>query len=336
MFRRLHSSLLLSLFCFLSGFAFPQDAGRIIGQIRITKGDFPPHPVMVELQLRSATINSVYTDAEGRFGFYQLESNPYHIIVNDDDYYPVDELANLNLVESQFTMVQIQLQPREKKNVDSLAKQTAGSNPYIVDPGDYNKRFPKKAVKEYEKGVESEKKGDKDAAIEHYESALKIAPDYYPAHNNLGTLYLGKSDFKSAEEQFRDAVRLDQNEAQAYFNLGHVLMLTDRLPEAETTLAAGLQRRPDSAFGYLLQGHLYARTGKLPEAESSLQNAIRLDAKMPDAYLQLVSLYLRQNRRQDAITQLQAFLKGFPDAPSAPRAKEVLNKLQTEEAAVKR
>jgi tetratricopeptide (TPR) repeat protein len=336
MLRKLHSSLLVSLICLASGFAFSQEAGRVIGQVRIAKGDFPPHPIMVELQLRGAPINSAYTDAEGRFGFYQLESNPYHVVVNDDAYYPVDELANLNLVESQFTMVQIQLRPREKQNDDPLAKQTAGSNPYIVDPGDYNKRFPKKAVKEYEKGIEAEKKGDKDAAIEHYESALKIAPEYYPAHNNLGTLYLSKSDLKAAEAQFREAIRLDQNEAQAYFNLAHVLILTDRLPEAETTLAAGLQRRPDSAFGHLLQGHLYARTGKLAEAESSLQNAIRLDAQMPDAYLQLVSLYLRQNRRQDAIAELQVFLKDFPNAPSAPRAKEVLNNLQTEESAATR
>jgi tetratricopeptide (TPR) repeat protein len=233
-------------------------------------------------------------------------------------------------------MVQIYLRPREKKNADPLAKQVAGSNPYIVDPGDYNQRFPKKAVKEYDKGLEAEKKGEKDKAIGHYEAALKIAPEYYPARNNLGALYLGKSDFKSAEEQFREAVRLDQNEAQAYFNLSNVLMLTGRIPEAETTLAAGLQRRPDSAFGNFLQGCLYVRTGKLAEAESSLQNALRLDSKMSQAYLQLVNLYLRQNRREDAIAQLQAFLKGFPDAAAAPKAKEILTKLQTGQDAVKR
>src|SRR5271163_4073739 len=259
MFRRFHSRIALSLICLLSGFAFSQESGRVTGQIRVVRGDFPPRPILVELQLRGATINSAYADNQGRFGFYELESNPYHIIVNDEDFYPVDELANLNLTESQFAMVQIQLRPREKKNADPSAKQAAGSNPYIVDPDDYNKRFPKKAVKEYDKGLDAEKKDEKDKAIEHYEAALKIAPDYYPAHNNLGSLYLGKSDFKSAEEQFRDAVRLDQNEAQAYFNLSNVLMLTNRFPEAETTLAAGLQRRPDSAVGYFLQGCLYGQ-----------------------------------------------------------------------------
>jgi tetratricopeptide (TPR) repeat protein len=288
---------------------------------------------MVELQLHGATVTSMYTDGEGRFGFYELQSNLYHVIVNDADYYPVDEQVNLNLMESQFAMAQIQLRPREKKNADPLDRQVAGSNPFIVDTAEYNKRFPKKAVKEYDKGLEAEQQGKKDAAVEHYEASLKVAPDFYPAHNNLGILYLGNSDFKSAEEQFRDAVRLDQNEAQAYFNLSNVLILTRRFAEAQITLAQGLQRRPDSAFGNFLQGCLYDQTGMLSAAENSLENALRLDPKMPQVHLQLVNLYLQQNRRSDAIKQLQAFLQDFPNAPAAPKAREILNKLQSAEGA---
>src|ERR1700677_387278 len=196
MFRKLHLPLFPLIF--FSVLAFPQDNGRVIGQIRVVRGDFPSHAIMVELQLHGATVSSMYTDGEGRFGFYELQSNLYHVVVNDEDYYPVDEQVNLNLMESQFAMAQIQLRPREKKNADPLDKQAAGSNPYIVDPA------------EYDKGLESEKKGKQDAALEHYETALKLAPDYYPAHNNLGVLYLGNSDFKSAADQFREAVRLDQ------------------------------------------------------------------------------------------------------------------------------
>jgi TolA-binding protein len=81
---------------------------------------------------------------------------------------------------------------------------------------------------------------------------------------------------------------------------------------------------------------LNERADKLPEAESSLQNALRLDPKLSQAYLQLVNLYVRQNRREDAIAQLQAFLKGFPDAAAAPKAKELLTKLQTGQDAAKR
>jgi Flp pilus assembly protein TadD len=330
------SALLLSLVIPKSLHAQANVAGKIIGNVRVSRSDFPDHPVLISLETRGSVMSSAYTDSQGRFGFYALPANPYKITVHDDAYEAFSVDVDVNPSNSPMNFVQVTLIPRTDVKKDPLPGRVAGSNPVLVDPADYNRQFPKKTLKEFEKGVEADHKGNADDAVQHYLKALSYSPDFYPAHNNLGALYVGKSDFKPAEEQFREAIRLDQSDAQAYFNLGHVLMLTNRLPEAETTLAAGLQRGPDSAFGYLLQGHLYAQTGKLAEAESSLQNAIRLDSKMPDAYLQLVSLYLRQNRRQDAITELQAFLKGFPDAAAAPKAKTILTKLQIEEGAVKR
>jgi tetratricopeptide (TPR) repeat protein len=277
-------------------------------------------------------MDSVYTDSQGAFGFHSLQPEGYEVIVNDDQYQPVRVAAEIHPTSlSPTVFVDIRLVPKnEASGSDAPAPRQPGSNPNVVDVRDYS-HVPKKAIKEYEKGLEAERKDEKDEAVRHYQATLKIAPDYYPAHNNLGVIYLGK-----AEEQFREAVRLDQNEGQAYLNLSNVLMLTNRLPEAETALAAGLQRSPDSAFGYFLQGCLYARAGKLAEEESSLQKALRLDPKMPQAYLQLVNLYLRENRREDAITQLQAFLKGFPTATVAPKAQEILIKLQKDEGAAKR
>jgi Flp pilus assembly protein TadD len=308
-----------------------QQYGRIIGQIRVVRGDFPAHQILVELRFRGAALDSAYADAEGHFGFINLPPGEFHVVINDETYYPADERVHVRPDVEPYAMVQIILRPREDtKKEDPIGARASGGNPYLVDPADYNKRFPKKAVKEYERGVDAEHKGKAEEAIAHYAGALKIAPDYYPARNNLGSLYLSKSDFKPAEEQFREAVRLDANDAQAYFNLGNVLMLTGRYPESETTLASGLQRRPDSAFGHFLEGCLEGRTGKLAEAEKNLREALRLDPAMSQAYLQLVNLYLQQDRRGDAISQLQTFLKGFPSSPVAPKARDVLRKLQSE------
>ena len=309
-----------------------QPLGNITGRIQVASADTPSHQVLVELRLHGATLNSVYADARGYFSFGSLDPNAYHIVIEDEDYYPVDALAVVQ-PEAPNTMVQIIVRVREEqKKSDPISARASGSNPYLVDLADYNKRFPKKAVKEFERGVNAEQKGERDDAIAHYEGALKIAPDYYPAHNNLGSLYLGKSDFKSAEAEFRESVRLDQNEAQAYFNLGNVLMLTGRYRESEAALESGLQRSPNSAFARFLQGCLFARTGKFEEAEKSLREALQLDPAMSQAHLQLVNLYLQQKRKEDAVHQLQDFLKAFPNAPTAAKAREVLNKLQSQEA----
>jgi tetratricopeptide (TPR) repeat protein len=284
---------------------------------------------MVELRLRGSAIRSIYSDVQGQFSFASLFPNSYQVFINDDEYYPAEERANISS-EDPNIVLQINLRPREKATKDLIPPRPSGGNPFLVDPADYNKRFPKKAVKEYQKGLENEQNGKQDEAISHYLDALKIAPDYYPAHNNLGSLYLGRHDFKSAEGQFREAIRLDQNDSQAYFNLGNLYLLTQRYPDAEAELALGLQRRPDSAFGHFLEGSLSSRTGHYPEAEKDLREALRLDPGMWQAHLQLVNIYVQQKRRDDAIRELQAFLKDSPNSPVVPNVRELLKKLQTQ------
>ncbi len=333
MIRRLVPFLLAALTLLLSYplHAQMQAFGRIVGQLRILRGDAPGRQILVELQHRGAAMGSMYADAQGHFYFLNLPGGEYYVVVHDEGYLPVDERVNVNPDVNPYTLVLITLSPRENvKKDDPLGARASGGSAYLVDPADYNKHFPKTALKEYKRGVDAERKGNHDEAIAHYLSALGISPDYYPAHNNLGSLYLGRSDFKSAEEQFQEVIRLDQNDAQAYFNLGNVLMLTGRYPESERALSSGLQRRPDSAFGSFLQGSLYERTGKLTEAEKSLRTALQLDTTMWQAHLQLVNLYLQQNRRQNAISELQTFLKAFPSVPAVPKANDLLYKLQNE------
>lgn len=332
MIRRLAFSLALGFTLLLPGTLVGQiPVGNIEGQIRIGRGDLPTRQFMVELRMRGAPVGSTYSDSQGQFSFSSLLPNLYHVTINDDAYYPVEESAIIN-TESPTVVLQINLRPREEVKKDSLPARASGGNLFLINPADYNKHFPKKAIKEYQKGLETEKKGKPDEAIAHYLDALKIAPDYYPAHNNLGSIYLSRHDFKSAEEQFRDAVRLDQNDSQAYFNLGNLYLLTGRYPESESALASGLQRSPDSAFGHFLQGQLWSRTSRYPEAEKDLREALHLDPAMWQAHLQLVNIYLQQKRRDNAINELQLFLKASPSSPAVPNARELLRKLQSQDA----
>jgi tetratricopeptide (TPR) repeat protein len=332
-------SRLLVWFVFLLSLVIPNllhaqagPSGKIIGDVRISRGDFPDHPVLISLETRGSVIASVYADSQGRFGFYDLLGNPYKVTVDDDAYEPFSIRVDVSPENMPMSFVQVTLVPRANTKKDPLPGRIAGSNPSLVDSAEYNRQFPKKTVKEFEKGVEADHKGNAEDAIQHYLKALSFSPEFYPARNNLGALYLGKSDFKSAEQQFREAVRLNPNDAQADFNLGNVLMLTGRYTESESVLEEGLRRRPDSAFARYLHGCLLTRTGKFDEAEKNLHEALLFDPMMSQAHLQLVNLYLQQSRKEDAIHQLQDFLKAFPSAPTAAKAREVLNRLQGQEA----
>jgi tetratricopeptide (TPR) repeat protein len=302
--------------------------GKIIGIIRVSRGDFPQYPVLVSLEMRGSPINSTYSDGQGRFGFYSLVANEYTITVNDASYEPFSETININPETSPMNFAQVMLIARANAKKDPLPGRVEGSNPYLVDPAEYNRQFPKKTRKEFDKGVEADHQGKTDDAIQHYEKALSYSPDFYPAHNNLGSAYLARQNFDAAQTQFEAALKGNQNDAQLYFNLANVMLLTQRYPAAEREIEDGLRRQQDSAFGHFLQGRLYSLTGRPELAEKSLQSALELDPKMSQAYLQLVNLYVQQKRTLEAISQLEAYLKAFPNSSSSPKARELLKRLQ--------
>jgi len=304
-----------------------QQSGTITGQLRTANGDTPSHQVMVELTLHGATVNDVYADAEGRFGFSNLDPDSYHVLVRDESYDLVDELVSLR-PESPVANLRILLQPRKGTNEgDALHSQPSGSNPFVVDLRNYNARFPKKAIKEYEKGVEADSESKRDVAIAHYEAALKLAPSYYPAHNNLGSDYLAKNDPVSARMEFEKVVELNQSDSEGYFNLTNVCLLTGQLDDAQRYLGEGLRRNPESSLGQFLLGSLSMRQGKYDEAETALRQVIKLNPNLQQAHLQLVNLFLERGRLADAATELQAFITAFPQSPFAPKARQLLEKL---------
>jgi Flp pilus assembly protein TadD len=293
----------------------------IIGIARVLRGNFP-EPVLVSLQLHGGTITSTYTDAEGRFGFNFLHANLYHVIINDDHYTPVDIEVAVRPEVLSVNMLQLTLVPRQTNS-------NARAGQYVISSSDLTKKYPKKAVQEFERGAKSESEGKADEAIEHYLKAIKEAPNLAVAHNNLGSLYVGKSDFLAAQREFADSIRLAPTDSKAYFNMANLMLLTGKLPDAERFLQDGFRTQPDSAFGFFVQGSVLERTGKLPDAERALQRALELDPKLTRPHLELVNLYLREQRAADAIAQLHKFLQVAPTDPLSPKAREVLQKLET-------
>ncbi len=307
-----------------------QSLGSIIGHLRVTRGGAPPERVLVSLRFRGADIDSVYTDSQGVYGFHNLLPNPYSVVINDDRYRPEEREAVLRPDSLQPIMfVDITLVPKAPpKNDQEVPVKSAGANRNMTDVREYEAKFPKPAVKEFKKGIKADQAGKKDDAIKHYQKALQIAPEFYEAHNNLGSDYLSKSEFPAARKEFEQAIAENQSDAAGYFNLANVCMLMKNLPEAEKYLQEGIRRQPDSALGQFLLGSLNMKVGKMPEAEHALRQAIQFNPAMVQPRLQLVNLLLQQQKKQAAIEQLHEFVSTFPDNSFSPQARKVLEQLE--------
>jgi tetratricopeptide (TPR) repeat protein len=299
--------------------------GNIVGEIRITDVGLPDTQILVNLQARGATINSAYADTDGRFGFYALPDGVYSIVIEAENYARVDQQVILNLAISTTAFARITLH-KVSKEKDLNSSRVNGANPDIVDQSDLVKKFPKNAVKEYEKGLRA-RDNDPAGAVSHFQKAVEIAPEFYQAHNELGRIYLARSDFGKAEQEFSTAVRLNQSDSQGHLNLANVYLLTKEYEKASHEVNDGLRKDPNSALGYFVLGSIYERIGKTSDAELALRRALERDPSMSKVHLELVNLYLGEGKKAEAIGELQVFLRDFPKDPFASRARDVLTKL---------
>jgi Tfp pilus assembly protein PilF len=303
--------------------------GNVIGEVRIVRQGLPSKQVLVNLQVHGATINSTYTDSQGHFGFYSLPGGPYAINIQDDDYKPVTQEAVLDLTISAMVRVSVTLEPRVPADNKSADTSVLGSNPAEINVKDLSREFPKKAVQEYEKGLKANNDGDAQSATHHFQKSLELAPGLYPAHNELGRVYLAKSDFPSAQHEFEEVIRLNQTDAEAYINLGNVFLLTNHPDQALAQVEEGLRRNPRSAVGQFILGSIYQKMHRPEESEHALREALRLDPKMNKVHLALFNVYLSQNDKPEAISELKDFLKLAPNDPLSEKCREVLRQLES-------
>jgi Flp pilus assembly protein TadD len=307
------------LFLFAIGpLACSQQLSSIVGVARVVRGSFP-EPVLVTLQLHGGTIASSYTDAEGRFAFNALPSNAYHVIINDDRYVAVDLRVETRPDIQPLTILQLNLVPRKSGS-------NAAAGPYVVSASGLN--VPEKAIRNFERGVKKEAEGKPEEAVEHYRKAIKEGPNLAVAHNNLGALLVGKSEFTTAQQELEQSIKLDAADPRPYFNMANLMLLTGKLREADRYLQDGFRKQPDSAFGLFVQGSLLERAGKLDEAEKALRRALQLDPKLTRPHLELVNVYLLASRPAEAVAELRAFLQQAPTDPFAPKARQVLARLE--------
>jgi len=303
--------------------------GSIVGRIRSERGDVPGQRILITLEHLGAPQDSVYTDAQGTFGFHNLAPGPYAITVNDSEYerLHVDAVVQATSI-APTTFVDLTLVPKPAIEKSSASSRSAGTNPELMDVREYSSNFSKSAVKEFKKGQDADAAGKRDEAIRHYERAVTIAPDYYFAHNNLGSDYQSKSDFAGARREFQRVVELNQSDAAAYFNLSNVCMLSGQLPDAKQYLDEGMRRQPDSALGQFLLGSLNLQLKKFSDAENALRRAMQLDPFMAQARLQLVNLLLKEGRKPDAVSLLRDFIATFPGNAFTAQAKLSLQRLE--------
>ena len=300
-----------------------QQQANVYGEIRLLDGSFPTERLQVTLESFGSVVGVTYCNSEGSFLFPDVSGGSYNVIVRADGFQPVREHVTVNPELVQTAFVHIVLRPL----ATAKAQAPDGDNPDVVSLAELTKKYPPEVKKEFEAGQKAEVGGDAAAAIEHYQAALRLAPDFYQAHNNLGGAYVKRGDLKSAEKELRRALELSPNSTQAQFNLGNVLYLSGRNAEAKQILQEGLTRAPASATGRYFLGCVLTRLREFGPAEEQLQSARKLNPRLSQVPITLATLYLETGKQAEALRTFEDFLQQFPDDPMAPKVRAAVAKI---------
>ncbi len=129
-----------------------------------------------------------------------------------------------------------------------------------------------------------------------YTATLKVSPDAYYMHNNLGTVYWQMGNLPAAKKEWTTALKLAPGSEYVLHNLGLVANAEKQYPRARVLFLYALKLRPNYMDAHLDLGKTYEAMGKLDNAEAELLVAEKLSPLSVRAHNTLSEFYLDRQR----------------------------------------
>ena len=158
--------------------------------------------------------------------------------------------------------------------------------------------------------------GKEREAIEHFDAALRLWPDYTPARLDRGIALMlgGRAD--DAVADFREAIQLQPDSEKAYYQLAGVLAQQKKLAEAKTNYLLALRHQPNFAEAHTRLGKLLLLQGDRTNAMSHLYEAVRINPDYQEGQYALGNELAQQQKFSEAVSHLRAAIKAQPNYAS--------------------
>ena len=144
--------------------------------------------------------------------------------------------------------------------------------------------------------------GQLDIAVQSYEKALSIKPDYAKAHYNLGGALQELEKLHDSAKSYENAIALEPENAQAHNNLAIVLRELDQLEEAEASCRKAIVLDPEYAEAHSCLSIILYANGDLNSALESIKKAYSINPKLKIIKLLLAVLKARKTHKTSKVS----------------------------------
>ena len=122
------------------------------------------------------------------------------------------------------------------------------------------------------------------AALEKFNKAIELNPDYAEAYSNRGNALTGLAQHAAALASFDAAIRLKPDFAEAHCNRGNTLYALGEFQQAVASFGQAIRLRPDYAEAYSNRGSALNELRQYREAIEDFDRAIALNPNYAEAY----------------------------------------------------
>lgn len=166
---------------------------------------------------------------------------------------------------------------------------------------------------EPEKRTERSRRDREQAAIYHYQEAIRLNPAHYQAHNNLGLVFRRIGKLQAAEMHFREATRLAPDSGDLFNNLGVVLAEQRRFSEAAAQFTRATELSPTNEKLHVNLGMAREGERRMLSAQAHYLRAIEINARSELARQKLADNLVEQGDYRRAIPQYETILRYSPE-----------------------
>ena len=152
----------------------------------------------------------------------------------------------------------------------------------------------------YNKGVALAALGFHEKALEAYEKAIEINPDDDGAWYNIGVALEALGFYEKAIEAYDKVIKINPDDAEAWYSLGVAYSNLNRLDKALSLFNTAIKLKPNFAKAWYNKGLILRQKNNFHESLKALDNATKFDPLFSEAWYSKGAVLIGLKRLDEA------------------------------------